>query len=402
KLAEENLSYHQNLMDRIKQKVDAGASRASELEQAKSRYTLALTNLATEKANAFSAMADYQRATNTMWPMEVYGDYVVQTNFELTNPERLVFALNNHQMLQSSNAKIRASKYAITSAEEGFYPRIDLRAKSDKYSNYLSTFDSRQISSIDLLASMNLYRGGADKAAREAAIRRKNQTVDEKLITCKAIRRNTQVSLYDVLNLEKRKGYFEAQLQSITSARAAYEQQFGIGRRELIDLLNAENEYYQSKRALIGVETDLSIAKLDLLAASGQLVDLFGVENMIAADEPTRRNILLYKEQTEQMQDEAPCPQELLTLKDFELPGLGFETASNDQAAPVLLTNNTANAEPIQVAQAGGAAVVPVKVLAQANNAGSVKKAMMEDPAQVSNKLISLTEKWADAWEKKT
>ncbi|MDX1668737.1 MAG: TolC family protein [Limnobacter sp.] len=389
KLAESNVNYHKDIMQRIEEKVQNGVSRPADLEQARSRYTLALSNLATEKANTFSAMADYQKVTDQIWPVDQMGDYVIETNFEIANPERLVYALNNHAMLQSANSTIFASNYSIEAAQEGFFPRIDLRAKSDMYSNYLSSDQERQISSIDLLATVNIYRGGADKAAKEAAIRRKHQAMDQKLLVCKIIRRNTQVALYDVMNLQKRYNYFVEQTQAITNARAAYEQQFRIGRRDLLDLLNAENEYYQAQRNLINIEADLSVSKLKLLGASGQLVELFGIEDLLEANEPTKRNVILYKEHASLAESDLSCPAGLINLENFDLPSIGFEPALKSVGKPVGPVNPG-----VEVAQLGN----PGNIVHISNQPGA-RALEATDPAAISPKLIQQTNKWASAWE---
>lgn len=381
RLSEDNLKYHQDLMNRIEEKVKSGVTRQSDLEQARSRYTLALGNLATEKANTFSAMANYQRITDTVWPVNQAGEYVVNANFEVENRERLVFALNNHPLLKASNAAINTAKQEITAASEGFHPRLDLRAKTDVYSNYLSTFDERQISSIDLLATINLYRGGADNASRNAAIKRRLRSLDDKLVICRAIRQSTQTSLFDVVSSQKKLNYFREQAAAITKARAAYEQQFAVGRRSLLDLLSAENEYYQAQRALINIEADLSISKLKLLAATGQLTTLFAVDELVNADEPTKRNVLFYKEQTQSGAEAEGCPASLINLEDFDLPNIGF-----DKALKSVDAGNT----------------LPPVQLAQLDNGGASQQvAAFGDPAEVSKSLIDKTKAWARAWESK-
>lgn len=381
RLSEDNLKYHQDLMNRIEEKVKSGVTRQSDLEQARSRYTLALGNLATEKANTFSAMANYQRITDTVWPVNQAGEYVVNANFEVENRERLVFALNNHPLLKASNAAINTAKQEITAASEGFHPRLDLRAKTDVYSNYLSTFDERQISSIDLLATINLYRGGADSASRNAAIKRRLRSLDDKLVICRAIRQSTQTSLFDVVSSQKKLNYFREQAAAITKARAAYEQQFAVGRRSLLDLLSAENEYYQAQRALINIEADLSISKLKLLAATGQLTTLFDVDELVNADEPTKRNVLFYKKQSQSGAEAEGCPASLINLEDFDLPNIGF-----DEALKSVDAGNT----------------LPPVQLAQLDNGGASQQvAAFGDPAEVSKSLIDKTKAWARAWESK-
>ncbi|MCQ8895895.1 TolC family outer membrane protein [Limnobacter humi] len=395
KLAERNLKVHQDLMNKIDEKVKSGVARESDLEQARSRYTLALSNLATEKANAFTAMSNYQRITDRVWPINDEGQYVLQANFEVDNIERLVFALNTHPLLRAANAAIEASKQAVTAASEGFYPRIDLRAKSDVYSNYLSTFDERQISSVDVLASMNLYRGGADSASRNAAIHRKMRALDDKLVTCRAIRQNSQNALFDVNSLQRKQNYLRAQTDAIAKARAAYEQQFAVGRRSLLDLLSAENEYYQAHRGLINIDADLSVAKLRLLSATGQLIGLFGVDDLVKAGEPVKRQVILYKEQSQSGAESEGCPAELINIQGFQMPAIGFDDAfkkvGNDQPSSV--------PQPLvqQDAAPGVLPTLPVSMTAQAPQ----KPAESVDPATVSKNLISRTSEWLKAWQNK-
>lgn len=384
-LAENHVKSHQDLMGRIQSKVEQGVSRSADLEQARARYTLALSNLATEKANTFSAMAEYQSLTDRVWPPQDKGNHQIETNFEIENRERITHALNNHYLLRSANARLQGAKYGVTASKEGFFPRVDLRAKSDRFSNYLSTFDERTISSVDLLASMNLYRGGADKAAEAAAIKRKHQAFDRKLIVCKSIRQSAQTGLYDVINIQKKQSYFKQQLDSIEKARAAYEQQYQIGRRNLIDLLNAENEMYQAQRNLIAVEAELSESKINLLAATGQLIDLFDVENLIQANAPARRQIALYQSQMIQQQEDLACPDELISLDNFNLPAIGFEPGLKG----VKMEVPERPAEPIQLAQAG-----PSKNVVNPPD----QYVKFSDPAKVSQKLIEKTRAWANAW----
>ena len=387
KLSEENLKYHQDLMDRIDEKVKSGVARQSDLEQARSRYTLALGNLATEKANTFSSMANYQRITDKVWPINDMGEYKINANFEIENRERLLFALNNHPLIKAANANIEGAKDSVTAASEGFYPRFDLRAKSDVYSNYLSTFNERQITSVDILATMNLYKGGADQAARNAAIKRKMRSFDDKLLVCRSIRQSTQTALFDVVSLQKKLNYFTEQTDAITKARAAYAQQFAVGRRSLLDLLSAENEYFQAQRALINIEADLSVSKLKLLASTGQLVSLFGVNDLLNASEPTQREVLFYKQQTEHSNEEEGCPASLINLNDFDLPIIGFD----DALKSVNSSDLADTLAPIELAQLGTLAALETPS----------QFAGLSNPAEVSKNLIDKIQMWARAWESK-
>jgi adhesin transport system outer membrane protein len=64
---------------------------------------------------------------------------------------------------------------------------------------------------------------------------------------------------------------------AIEKARDAYRQQFDIGQRSLLDLLNAENELYTARRAYANAEHDLLIAQARTLAATQRLSTQLGL-----------------------------------------------------------------------------------------------------------------------------
>jgi adhesin transport system outer membrane protein len=67
---------------------------------------------------------------------------------------------------------------------------------------------------------------------------------------------------------------------AIEKARDAYRQQFDIGQRSLLDLLNAENEVYTAKRAYANAEADLLVAQARSLAASQRLTTQLGLARL--------------------------------------------------------------------------------------------------------------------------
>jgi adhesin transport system outer membrane protein len=57
-----------------------------------------------------------------------------------------------------------------------------------------------------------------------------------------------------------------------SKVRAAYMQQFQIGERSLLDLLDTENELFDSRRALVNAQYDLKKAEYRWLALSHQVL----------------------------------------------------------------------------------------------------------------------------------
>ena len=60
--------------------------------------------------------------------------------------------------------------------------------------------------------------------------------------------------------------------------RDAYRQQFQIGQRTLLDLLNTENELFESRRALTNAQYDLKLAQYRWLALSHALLPALSLQ----------------------------------------------------------------------------------------------------------------------------
>lgn len=65
--------------------------------------------------------------------------------------------------------------------------------------------------------------------------------------------------------------------QSIDRVRGTYQQQFDIGQRTLLDVLDSENEFFEASRAYANAEFDLTLAQARTLAAMGQLMQTLEV-----------------------------------------------------------------------------------------------------------------------------
>ncbi|MCG8359238.1 MAG: TolC family protein, partial [Kiloniellales bacterium] len=62
-------------------------------------------------------------------------------------------------------------------------------------------------------------------------------------------------------------------VQFQTETRDAYRQQFEVGQRTLLDVLDAENELFVAKGQLVTSQTNVELASYRILALTGQLLD---------------------------------------------------------------------------------------------------------------------------------
>jgi len=103
------------------------------------------------------------------------------------------------------------------------------------------------------------------------------QAADLRDRTCRDTRQTTAIAFNDTRKLVEQLALLDRNTLSIEKARDAYRQQFDIGQRSLLDLLNAENEVYTAKRAYANAEYDLGVAYARTQAAMNQLTTQLGV-----------------------------------------------------------------------------------------------------------------------------
>lgn len=125
--------------------------------------------------------------------------------------------------------------------------------------------------------NFNLYRGGGDQARLRQAAETLNAAHDTRERVCRDLRQAVSISYNDNRVLEEQLKYLEQHQLSSARAREAYRQQFDIGQRTLLDLLDGENEYFDARRAYANAYYNRLIAQAGTLARTGTLLETLGV-----------------------------------------------------------------------------------------------------------------------------
>lgn len=282
-LAQENVANHQRVQRHVSERADRGVSNRADLQQIDGRLSLARSNLMTEIANLQSVTARFQRLVGR-FPAEQLSTYEVEEQAvpkELRQVLEAVYA--NNPALFAAFEEIQASEASYGEAKAGRYPTIELGARHGTYKNN-NSFDKRtnphsygEDTVIELRARYNLYRGGSDRAAERAADRRISQAESLRDKACVDLRQTATIAHGDVRNLQVKLDSLSAHREKASGVLGAYREQFDIGRRSLLDVLDSENEFFQAERAYINGSYDLEINRLQTLHSMGRLLDTLNV-----------------------------------------------------------------------------------------------------------------------------
>lgn len=141
-------------------------------------------------------------------------------------------------------------------ASSPFYPRFDFE---------LGTTSDNDIDGIrghnkDVTAMFrmryNLLNGGRDSARKKETAHLINQAAEIRNNTHRQVEESVRLSWNALVTVNGQMDYFRLHVASSEKSRDAYQQQFGLGQRTLLDLLDSENEVFVSSQALVNAEYD--------------------------------------------------------------------------------------------------------------------------------------------------
>lgn len=277
-LARDNLETHQDVYNQVSASAQAGVARAADLEQISGRLSLAESNLVTVASNLHDVKARYLRIIGAKPPSEMPEVELSAERLPGSVPEALNIAYEGNPGFRAAHRDIEAAKASIKENRSGYHPRLDLVASYGHRSYDDLGFDNSETDGrVGIEFNMNLYRGGSDRANVRGAYDRVNVAKGLRDKVCVDIRQDIQIAFNDVRNLENQIPILNNHRLSSARVRTAYKDQFDIGERTLLDLLDAENEYFDASRAYVNGIYDRKLAVARVQAGMGHLVSSLGL-----------------------------------------------------------------------------------------------------------------------------
>ncbi len=276
-LAEDNYVQHRYAFQQIQSRVRAGVGRGVDLEQAAARVALAESNLVTEQANLHDVTARYQRIVGEAPPAQLPALTLLRQGVPASAGEAMGAALRQGAAISASIENLRGARSASDSRRGLYHPRVEARLRTTAGRNVDGIQEQTRNSAAEVVMSWNLYNGGSDQARVRQQVNLVNQAADQRDRACRDTRQTSAIAFNDTRKYTEQLVYLDRNTLAIEKARDAYRQQFEIGQRSLLDLLNAENELYTARRAYANAEHDLALAYARTHAAMNQLGQTLGI-----------------------------------------------------------------------------------------------------------------------------
>ena len=179
-------------------------------------------------------------------------------------------------VVQAQQAAAEVAAKEVEKARAGHLPTLDLVANRGRTRSASGTSDmtSTDVANVGLQLTIPLYQGGyVNSKSREAVA---NRVAAESALdgARRTATLNAQQAYLGVVNGLAQIRALEAALVSSSSALESNKLGYDVGVRINIDVLNAENQVYVTKRDLAKARFDTLLAQLKLKAAVGSLAEV--------------------------------------------------------------------------------------------------------------------------------
>ncbi|WP_375738879.1 TolC family outer membrane protein [Pseudomonas boanensis] len=270
-LARNNLQAHQRIHDQIRLRSERGVGSTADFDQAEARLALAKNNLYTEEVNLADAEASFFSAVGV--PAD---ELVSPATVKGEMPADILAArqgvMENNPLLKSAQADVQAAEKQYESAKSPFYPRLDAELATTADDNVQGDEGHYNTWRAGVVMNYNLYNGMRDKARLQAAAYQINQSMDIRNNALRVLNENLMLAWNAMENARKQTPEARAYADYTARVREAYQQQFSLGQRTLLDLLDSENELFTANRRYTDVRYTEEFSMYRVFSAMGDLL----------------------------------------------------------------------------------------------------------------------------------
>ena len=262
----------------VQERAERGAGGRSDLRQAHARVHAARITQSEIVAALDRAMRDLRQHVPVRSVDDLARELPDAVHGACVDPHLNTDDLPDVQAASAARAAAGASQ-RVARAER--MPRVSLDYQVDRF--FDSRIDDQTQSAVFLNVSLDLFRGGANRAQTRGAsfaVERADATRRSTRMEAERALENAQTHAGE---LRSRQALFHERLDYLEESRQLQRTQYvSLGQRSLIDLLNVEQEFFQARFDAASTEFELHDLQIDCLKHGGRLRAVLDIDSPLA------------------------------------------------------------------------------------------------------------------------
>lgn len=307
KIAEENSLTQERIMRQVREKTEAGFNRVSELYSSESRLALSKGSYISRQQDLNQALVAFHRQFGRLLRP---GQFVApEPDYQVPGslPENVEIALRNHPALKVAKYNVLKNRHTYDKSTAAFLPTLDLELKGQYRRDTGGEEGKTTQSGAYLTLNVVFFDGGF----REGRVAMNHQAIRKEYQRSYVERRNVNEMVrfaWNILEAEDlKREYLTEHVALSVKTLEAFKEEYSVGRRTLLDLLNMENETTDAKLSMAESEFSRLTALYRIMQATGvllaehdaglrQMVDLSGEDIDRTEDEKIYKDLDLNRD----------------------------------------------------------------------------------------------------------
>ncbi len=280
-LAKENVAAHEDILAKARQRADSGVDTMADVTQAQSRLARAKSTLSDAEKSLRIGEETYTRLTDHSLMGVKLAPVVMPENMYKNADEVLAVARTGNPKLSAYKEDVDAARAVKQQVKSAYSPQIDLEmgpsysdrdAKSELFTSEFG---------VAAVVRWNLFNSMADVNENKAAAARIRQARQGLYDFMDTLKLSVNESWAEYKSALEQLEFYNEAVEFNLATRDAYQEQFVMGERSLLDVLDAENELFNSSSQAITANGNALIAAYRMKALTGELIPSFDISTSI-------------------------------------------------------------------------------------------------------------------------
>ena len=271
--AKENVDINEKIFIKVQKLYDSGLTTLSEVNKIESSLALARANYVVQENTLLDVSYNMHKVLGRYLDQDKMQRPVFSTELPVNLEEASQFAIKNNPSLLVSDYNLKLSQASYKGAKSSFYPKFDIEVSQAFNKNNIRT-DEIKTDKFRAMATLsyNIFNGFSDSSNLQKTRSKIHQEVETKNELRRQVLEGLNLSWAANEKLTVQLGHLEDYKRYSLKTLTLYAKEYDLGRRSLLDLLSAQNDFIGAKSQIINTEYDMLFAKYRILDAMGTLV----------------------------------------------------------------------------------------------------------------------------------
>lgn len=271
--AEENVAIDEEILSRVNKLYESGLTTLSEVNKIESSLALAKSNLVVQENINLDVSYNLQRILGrALNPSEMIRPSVDETLLPQTMQKTILYSMQNNPSLLVSDFNIKLAQATHKENYSGYYPSIDIEISKTMTNNISGVAGENERTRAMAYLNFNIFRGFEDSRSIQKSVSKIHQEVEIKNTLKRRVIEGLSLSWSANTKLKEQLEHLNTYKKFSKQTLDLYSQEYDLGRRSLLDLLSAQNDFIKSKAQIINTEYSLLYSKYRILDSMGILV----------------------------------------------------------------------------------------------------------------------------------